>query len=286
MKTLYKLLLVLPLVYSTNIFAENCKVYGETQLKNIQVVNNSSNNNFNKRNIEDINKYISAERYIQHRQNGKDGTQYLAGFIKSAKEISVKNIRTLAENDMVLAQNVYRINGTPVVGYDWYRVHDGKITEHWDVIRHLAKGEDVSFYTAGPDVNTKSCLDKEKVRSIALDYFYTTWDNMDASVAEEYLAEDFVQHNPRAIKQGQSDKDTLVNLVHHLNKTGFNVQIEIAKIIVSGDFAAIHAKWTAKGKSRAVTDLLRFDENYKIVEHWDGLEEIAKDNSNPRDPVF
>lgn len=199
----------------------------------------------------------------------------------------MKNVRALAENDFVLTQSIDYLEGKPFeVSYDWYRVNNGKITEHWDVVSEFAKEVDSASYTSGPSVDEGSCLDKEKLRSIALDYFYTTWGNMDASAAKKYIAKDFVQHNPQAKAKGKSDKEALVGLVAGLGDSGYKVKIEISKVIVTGDFAAIHAKWTDSEETLAVTDILRFDENYKIVEHWDALKAIPVNNTNPRDPVF
>lgn len=293
MNTLRKSLLVFPiaLAFGSFSYASDSMGLGEVQEQNIQLAINSSISNFNKKSVENIHNYLSEDRYIQHTPNGKDGAQGLVGFIEFMKEkmptFKVENVRSFAENDIVLTQSVDYLEGNAIeVSYDWYRVNDGKITEHWDVVAEYKEDVEPALYTAGPNVNYNSPLDKEKIRSIALDYFYTTWGNMDASAAQKYLAENFVQHNPSALAEGKSDKKALVDLVSHLGKSGYEVQVEISKIIVTGDFAAIHAKWTDSSETLAVTDILRFDENYKIVEHWDGLQTIPTDNSNPRDPVF
>ncbi|MDK9756865.1 nuclear transport factor 2 family protein [Vibrio sp. D173a] len=293
MSTFTKSLLVLPIAlsFSSLSFANDCMPLGEVQEQNIQLAINSSKSNFNDKSADKIHNFISEKRYVQHSPGGKDGAQGLVGFIKYMQNkmptFHVENVRAFAEGDIVLTQSVDSLEGKPFeVSYDWYRVNDGKITEHWDVVAEFKEGIAPESYTSGPGVNLKSCLDKEKIRSIALDYFYTTWDNMDASAAQKYLGENFVQHNPSAKAEGKSDKKALVDLVTHLGSQGYEVQIDISKVIVTGDFAAIHAKWTDSSETLAVTDILRFDENYKIVEHWDGLSAIPANNANPRDAVF
>lgn len=289
----YKSLLVLPIALSFSPFslANECMGVSEDLQQNIQLAINSSKSNFNDKSTENVNNYISEKRYVQHTPGGKDGSQGLTGFIKFMQQkmptFKVENVRAFAENDIVLTQSVDYLEGKPFeVSYDWYRINDGKITEHWDVVAEFKQGVDPALYTSGPGVNLKSCLDKEKIRAIALDYFYTTWDKMDATTAQQHLAESFVQHNPSAKSADKSDKKALVDLVSHLGQSGYEVQIDISKVIVTGDFAAIHAKWTDSNETLAVTDVLRFDDNYKIVEHWDGISAIPADNTNPRDAVF
>ncbi|KEY60005.1 nuclear transport factor 2 family protein [Serratia sp. DD3] len=274
-----------------NAIANNDCNISNYHANNISVAINSAINNFNNKNANDIHKYISESRYIQHVPNGKDGSKSLAnliGYMKSnMPTFEVKNVRSIAENDLVLTQSIDYLKGKPIeISYDWYRINDGKITEHWDVVNELPKDADPLIYTSGHNLDVTSCLDKEKIRSIALDYFYTTWSDLDSTAIKKHLSSDFVQHNPAAIVGGKSDKDALIDLVSELKKSGSKNHIDISKVIVMGDFAAIHAKWSDGKEVLSVTDVLRFDNNYKIVEHWDGLKAIPRDNINNRDAVF
>jgi predicted SnoaL-like aldol condensation-catalyzing enzyme len=82
--------------------------------------------------------YISTERYDQHNPEAADG---LAGFGAAAatwaeqgKTLVYKTIhKVIAEGDLVLLQSEGEF-GAPVAYWDLFRVADGKIVEHWDVI--------------------------------------------------------------------------------------------------------------------------------------------------------
>lgn len=268
-----------------------CDNVSTQQLENINIAVKSAISNFNEKNTELVYSFIDENRYIQHVPNGVDGGAGLIKFIDFMKvnmpTFNVKNIRSVAENDIVLTQSVDFLKGNPIeVSYDWYRVNNGKITEHWDVVNEYPKGIDTSIYTSGLNVNANACLQKEKIRSIALEYFYTTWDELDTKAIIKHVSDDFVQHNPYAITHGKSDKKALIDIVSELKKSGYKVHIEISKIIVMGDFAAIHAKWSDGKEILSITDILRFDGDYKIVEHWDGQKAIPTANSNKRDAVF
>lgn len=95
--------------------------------------------------------YISTEDYAQHNPEAADG---LAGFGEAAakwaedgKLLTYDTVRhVIAEGDLVLtfAKGSF---GVPVVYADLFRVADGKIVEHWDVIgpipAELPHGNDV-----------------------------------------------------------------------------------------------------------------------------------------------
>ena len=85
--------------------------------------------------------FISTETYHQHNPEAADG---LAGFGAAAarwaeqgKHLVYKAIRkVVAEGDLVLLQSEGEFV-VPVAYWDLFRVEDGKIVEHWDVINPI-----------------------------------------------------------------------------------------------------------------------------------------------------
>ncbi|MDX8030227.1 nuclear transport factor 2 family protein [Lentzea sp. BCCO 10_0856] len=82
--------------------------------------------------------YISTETYLQHNPEAADG---LTGFGAAAakwagqgKNLVYKTIhQVVAEGDLVLLQSEGEF-GEPVAYWDLFRVENGKIVEHWDVL--------------------------------------------------------------------------------------------------------------------------------------------------------
>jgi predicted SnoaL-like aldol condensation-catalyzing enzyme len=83
--------------------------------------------------------YFDGNAYIQHSPRVADGLSGLfAGLGALAKQgLSVKYTqvhRILGEGDMVLVMAEGTFGDKPSAYYDLYRIHDGKIAEHWDTI--------------------------------------------------------------------------------------------------------------------------------------------------------
>ncbi|MGW0741401.1 nuclear transport factor 2 family protein [Streptomyces sp. NPDC002817] len=82
--------------------------------------------------------YISTETYLQHNPEAADGLDGFgaaaAQWAEQGKNLLYKNVhKVVAEGDLVLLQSEGEF-GVPVAYWDLFRVADGKIVEHWDVI--------------------------------------------------------------------------------------------------------------------------------------------------------
>lgn len=92
-------------------------------------------------------KYM-GEAYRQHSPYAKDGHEGLAAFIKFFREnfpnhrYEVKKV--IAEGDMVVL-HLHGMGGMNPFGeqvVDFFRVKDGKVVEHWDVIQAIPEKSD------------------------------------------------------------------------------------------------------------------------------------------------
>ncbi|TXC99798.1 nuclear transport factor 2 family protein [Streptomyces sp. ISID311] len=82
--------------------------------------------------------YISTETYLQHNPEAADGLDGFgaaaAKWAEQGKNLVYKTIhKAVAEGDLVLLQSEGEF-GVPVAYWDLFRIADGKIVEHWDVI--------------------------------------------------------------------------------------------------------------------------------------------------------
>ena len=87
-----------------------------------------------------ITDYINAENYAQHNPFIKDG---LAGIVEAVEALTAQNNMfqyaeihaVLGEGNFVLTVSEGQWNGTTNAFYDLFRMEDGMIVEHWDVIQ-------------------------------------------------------------------------------------------------------------------------------------------------------
>lgn len=83
--------------------------------------------------------FFDGDNYLQHNSNIADGLSGLSAGLQALADAGVQmRIETLhflhGEGNFVLAMSEGDISGQPTAFYDLFRVENGKIAEHWDVI--------------------------------------------------------------------------------------------------------------------------------------------------------
>lgn len=91
---------------------------------------------------EKIGDYISSEQYDQHNPMVKDGLAGLGEALKALAEagnpfVYKKVHKVLGEGNFVLTMSEGEWNQKPTAFYDLFRIENGKIVEHWDVISEI-----------------------------------------------------------------------------------------------------------------------------------------------------
>ena len=86
--------------------------------------------------------YIAGEDYIQHNVDIADGLTGLTTAFAAMAEQGVamvydKVFKVLGQGNFVLVLGDGEFGGKPVAFYDLFRVADGKIAEHWDIIEEI-----------------------------------------------------------------------------------------------------------------------------------------------------
>jgi len=110
--------------------------------ENKKIVTNFMEDVFFGKAPEKITEYISSEQYDQHNtmvKDGLDGLNEALAYLKSQNNMFEyhKVHRILGEGNFVLTQSEGRWNGKAQAFYDLFRINDGKIVEHWDIIQEI-----------------------------------------------------------------------------------------------------------------------------------------------------
>ena len=86
--------------------------------------------------------YFDGDTYIQHNTGIADGLSGLGAALAALAEQGIQMIYTtvhqvLAQGNFVLAVSEGTFGGAPTAYYDLWRVENGKIAEHWDVMETI-----------------------------------------------------------------------------------------------------------------------------------------------------
>lgn len=87
--------------------------------------------------------YFAGDAYLQHNTGIADGLSGLGAALESLADAGIQMIydtthQVLAQGNFVLAVSEGSFGGAPTAYYDLWRVEDGKIAEHWDVMEAIA----------------------------------------------------------------------------------------------------------------------------------------------------
>ncbi|MDU0353740.1 nuclear transport factor 2 family protein [Paraglaciecola aquimarina] len=119
-------------------------------------------------------------------------------------------------------------------------------------------------------------LNKEK----AVAFYKTAYLGDPAKAVELYVGSQYIQHNP-VVADG---KQAFIDYFNEMHRDYPNKSIEFVRVIAEGDLVALHTHQTwPEGDEYVTMDFFRFDDQGKIVEHWDAIQTIpaATKNGNP-----
>lgn len=97
--------------------------------------------------VSKITDYISTERYDQHNPFAGDGLEGFGKLVADLNEQGVEFSYTdtpliVAEGNFVFVGSEGTFGGAPTAFFDLFRVADGKIVEHWDVVSEIPPREE------------------------------------------------------------------------------------------------------------------------------------------------
>jgi predicted SnoaL-like aldol condensation-catalyzing enzyme len=95
----------------------------------------------------------------------------------------------------------------------------------------------------------------------------------DVEAFDELIVDDYIQHNPQAGNGLQAVKAFFAPIGP--------VDVEVQRVIADGDLVAVHSNY--KTWNTAGVDIFRFNDDGKIIEHWDVLQQIPETTASGND---
>jgi len=107
----------------------------------------------------------------------------------------------------------------------------------------------------------------------AIEQMYEAFRTCDTKAFDGLIVENYIQHNPR-VDNGRAAMAAFF-------EAAGPVDVEVHRIIAEGDLVAVHSHF--KTWNTAVVDIFRFNDEGKVVEHWDVLQQIPDTTANGHD---
>lgn len=124
----------------------------------------------------------------------------------------------------------------------------------------------------------KAETDKAAKIQIVKDFYDAAINQKDFDKASAFLGATYIQHNPGA-KDGPEGLQGFLDFL----KTSFpQSHSEIKHAYADGNFVVLHVHSLREPntRGRAIIDIFRLDENNKVVEHWDVVQDIPETPQN------
>ena len=119
--------------------------------------------------------------------------------------------------------------------------------------------------------------DLEANKQNAIAFYRTAYLGEPNKAAETYVGAEYIQHSPLV-------GDGIQPFIDYFDKMAREFpdkSIEFVRAVAEGDLVALHTHQTWPGGDEYVTmDFFRFDDNGKIVEHWDAIQQIPETSAH------
>lgn len=118
----------------------------------------------------------------------------------------------------------------------------------------------------------------QKNKDNAVAFYKMAYEGQPRLAIEKYVDDTYIQHNPDVA----DGTEGFIQYFERMAAEYPEKTIAFVRCIAEGDLVALHTHQTWPGNDQYVTmDFFRFDENGKICEHWDAIQQIPEKSANP-----
>ncbi len=121
-------------------------------------------------------------------------------------------------------------------------------------------------------------MNSEENKKNAVAFYKTAYEGNPKKAVEQYVGDNYIQHNPD-VADGLNG---FIEYFERMRSEYPNKSIEFVRCIAEGDLVALHTHQVWPENDQYVTmDFFRFDQEGKICEHWDAIQQVPEQSENP-----
>lgn len=116
-------------------------------------------------------------------------------------------------------------------------------------------------------------LQQNKENAIA--FYKMAYDGEPRKAVELYVGDEYIQHNPMV----GDGKEPFITYFEEMAEEYADKSIKFVRSVAEGNLVALHTHQIWPGGDEYVTmDFFRFDDNGKVVEHWDSMQQVPSES--------
>lgn len=120
-------------------------------------------------------------------------------------------------------------------------------------------------------------MNLEANKNNAMAFYRTAYEGNPLEAVENYVGNQYIQHNPDVADGTQG----FVDYFERMQREYPQKSIEFVRCIAEGNLVALHTHQTWPDNDEYITmDFFRFDEEGKICEHWDAIQQVPHNSAN------
>ncbi|MFC4691728.1 ester cyclase [Dokdonia genika] len=117
-----------------------------------------------------------------------------------------------------------------------------------------------------------------QMKENAINFYKMAYEGNPKRAVELYVGDEYIQHNPDVANGTQGFIDYFERMQAEYPVKSIN----FVRAIAEDDLVALHTHQVWPGNNQYITmDFFRFDNNLKIVEHWDSIQQVPEKSANP-----
>ncbi|MCI1255722.1 MAG: nuclear transport factor 2 family protein [Corynebacterium provencense] len=217
-----------------------------------------------------------SENFIEHSPLVAGDRDGLRTMVEGAGDaVGYTNARVLADGDLVALHGRFTgLDETDLVGFDIYRVADGKLVEHWDSLVPVAAPNPSGRTQLDGPVKVDSSVDSEASRATVTEFFTRTLIDRDYDGFRRYTRDGvFLQHSPD-IADGV---DAVIGYLEDLKAKGQGLVYDrIHRTVADGQFILTHSEGSVAGVRHSYAELWHLSDGV-LTEMWDAVTEVPAD---------